>query len=107
MRIGVLVFLMLTAGCAQTPSPAALNHLEDVLVSLVECIDDGLVRRDDGVTSADAVARTIVSGCTARRWDVLDDLTSGKAVSFMKGFEEGLVDKATEQILTTRASRLT
>jgi len=75
LRIGTFVFLMLAAGCAQTPTLAVDSRLEDVLATLVECIDDGIVHRDDRVTAADAVARTIVSGCTAKHRDAFDDLT--------------------------------
>ena len=97
---------MLAAGCAQTPIPSVDSQLEGVLVALVECIGDGIVRRDDRVTAADAVARTIVSGCTAKHKDAFDDLTSGTSVAFIQGFENGLINKATQNIFTKRASRL-
>ena len=106
LRIGTFVFLMLAAGCAQTPTLAVDSRLEDVLATLVECIDDGIVHRDDRVTAADAVARTIVSGCTAKHRDAFDDLTSGTSVAFIQGFENGLINKATQNIFTKRASRL-
>ena len=88
------------------PTAAVYGQIEDVLVTVVECIDDCIVRRDDGVTAADVIARSVVKGCAARNDNPLEKLTGGQVAAFMKGFEEGLVDKATEEILSNRASKL-
>lgn len=97
---------MLGAGCVQTPAPAVYSQLEDVLVTVVECIDDGIVSRDDGVTAAGVIARNVVKSCVTRQVNPLEKLTGGQVADFMKGFEKGLVDKATEEVLAIRASKL-
>lgn len=106
MRSGVALLLMLAAGCTQPPNLAVQSQLQDALVTLAECIDEDIVRRDDGVTAARTIARTVVRGCVKRHGDPLDALTDGQVADFLTGFEKGLVDQATEDIIAQRASKL-
>lgn len=98
--------MLLAAGCAQVPTPAVYGHLQDTLDTLVGCIGENIVHRDDGVSAADTIARSVVRGCVARHGDRLEELTGGQVATFLTGFEKGLVVQATEDILAQRANKL-
>lgn len=89
-RFIVLPAVLLSFGCAQpeppAASPASPAERQARIRDLVECARREIPRIDDGVTSANIVARAVLGRCRAEERASLEAQTRGMSLDRQRGF---------------------
>jgi len=101
--ISIAILALLFTGCS-TKSPAQVKFEQDKLLhdlfTLKTCRTNSVKRLDDGVSSAETIAITVIQACSNESKYVMDNNMHDKSETFRTQFNKQMNDVNTSGVLT-------